>query len=39
MKKIILKDEIGRIRDIKLDGKGRILILTDQGGLWLMSRN
>jgi len=36
---IILKDEIGRIRDIKLDGKGRILILTDQGRLWLMSRN
>ena len=36
---IILKDEIGRIRDIKLDGKGRILILTDQGGLWLMSKN
>ena len=36
---IILKDKIGRIRDIKLDVKGRILILTDQGGLWLMSTN
>ena len=36
---IILKDEIGRIRDIKLDEEGRILILTDQGKLWLMSRN
>ena len=36
--KILFKDKIGRIRDIKLDNEGRILILTDQGGLWLMSR-
>ncbi len=35
---IIFKDEIGRIRDIKIDNEGRILVLTDQGGLWLMSR-
>ncbi len=35
---IIFKDKIGRIRDIKLDHKGRVLILTDQGVLWLMSK-
>ena len=35
---IIFKDKIGRIRDIKVDNQGKILILTDQGGLWSMSR-
>jgi len=37
--KIIFKNKIGRIRDIKIDKRGKILILTDQGGLWLMSRS
>ena len=35
---IIFKDKIGRIRDIKLDHKGRVLVLTDQGVLWLLSK-
>ncbi len=36
---IILKNQIGRIRDIKEDSNGRILILTDKGGLWILSKD
>ena len=36
---IIFKDKIGRLRDIKIGSKGKILILTDQGGLWELSKN
>jgi aldose sugar dehydrogenase len=35
---IIFKGNIGRLRDIKLDSKGRILILTDAGELWLLKK-
>ena len=34
---IIFKDEIGRIRDIKMQKKtGEIYLLTDDGSLWRM---
>ena len=36
--KIILKDKIGRLRDIKIDSNGKLLLLTDQGSLWLLSK-
>ena len=36
---IIFKDKIGRLRDIKIDNDGKLLILTDQGSLWSLSRN
>ena len=36
---IIFKDKVGRIRDIKLDEEGRVLILTDGGGLWRLSKS
>ena len=34
----IFKNKIGRIRDIKQDRDGKILLLTDQGFLWSMSK-
>ena len=36
--KIIFKDQIGRLRDIKINNDGKVLILTDQGGLWELSK-
>ena len=36
---IIFKDKIGRLRDLKIANGGKILILTDQGGLWELSKN
>ena len=36
---IIFKDEIGRLRDLKVINNGKIFILTDQGGLWELSKN
>ena len=36
---IIFKDEIGRIRDVKQEQDGKILMLNDQGELWRMSKN
>ena len=35
---IIFEKKIGRIRDVKLDESGKILLLTDQGMLWSLSR-
>ena len=35
---IIFKDEIGRLRDLKVINNGKIFILTDQGGLWELSK-
>ena len=35
---IILKKKIGRIRDIKIDLSGKVLLLTDQGFLWSLSK-
>ena len=35
---ILFKEKIGRLRDLKIDHLGRILILTDQGSLWLLSK-
>ena len=35
---IIFKKKIGRIRDIKLDEAGKVLLLTDQGFLWSLSK-
>tara|TARA_B100000780_G_scaffold276301_1_gene244615 strand:+ start:3864 stop:4925 length:1062 start_codon:yes stop_codon:yes gene_type:complete len=36
--KIIFKNKIGRIRDVKQDKDGKILLLTDQGFLWSMKK-
>ena len=36
---IIFKDQIGRLRDLKVINNGKIFILTDQGGLWELSKN
>ncbi len=36
---IIFKDKIGRLRDIEIDNDGKILIVTDQGILWELSRD
>ena len=37
MKKLFLKSEIGRIRDIKMQKEtGEIYLLTDDGSLWRM---
>jgi len=35
---IVLKKKIGRIRDIKIDLSGKVLLLTDQGFLWSLSK-
>ena len=35
---IIFKDQIGRLRDLKVINNGKIFILTDQGGLWELSK-
>ena len=35
---IILKKTIGRIRDVKIDLSGKVLLLTDQGFLWSLSK-
>ena len=35
---IIFKDKIGRLRDIKLLKSGKLLLLTDRGGLWMLSK-
>ena len=35
---IILKKKIGRIRDVKIDLSGKVLLLTDQGFLWSLSK-
>ena len=35
---IIFEKKIGRIRDIKLDETGKVLLLTDQGFLWSLSK-
>ncbi len=35
---IIFEKKIGRIRDIKLDEAGKVLLLTDQGFLWSLSK-
>ena len=35
---IIFKDQIGRLRDLKVIKNGKIFILTDQGGLWELSK-
>ena len=37
--KIVFKNKIGRLRDIKLDSLGRVLILTDSGNLWILSKS
>ena len=34
--KIIFKDKIGRIRDIEIDKKGDLYLLSDNGSLWRM---
>ena len=34
--KIIFKDKIGRIRDIEIDEKGDLYLLSDNGSLWRM---
>ena len=37
---IILKDKIGRIRDIKIDKEGKIYMLSNgMGALWALTRN
>ena len=35
---IIFKNQIGRLRDLKVINNGKIFILTDQGGLWELSK-
>ena len=34
---IIFEKKIGRIREIKLDETGKVLLLTDQGFLWSLN--
>ena len=35
---VIFKNEIGRIRDIKIDNNGKIYLLSDNGEIWRMSK-
>ena len=37
--KVVFKNTIGRIRDVKQDDEGKILMLSDYGELWRMSKN
>ena len=36
---ILFKNTIGRIRDVKQDTDGKILMLSDYGEIWRMSKN
>ena len=36
---ILFKNTIGRIRDVKQDLNGKILMLSDYGEIWRMSKN
>ena len=39
MKKLYLKDNIGRIRDIEIqENTGKIFLLTDQGFIWRLQK-
>ena len=36
---ILFKNTIGRIRDVKQDLNGKILMLSDYGEIWRMTKN